>query len=138
METFTVSADILEIDHLWEFTSLTKLQLDNNMIEKIQGLEKLLNLVWLGEFTCLFIFQNLPTSPFKSFATKLETSFHLDLSFNNIEVIEGLDTLVKLQDLSLYNNCISLIKNMDTLEKLQILSLGKNVIAQLDNVSWIM
>lgn len=42
-------ADILKIDNLWCFTSLVKLQLDNNIIEKIEGLEKLVNLVWLGE-----------------------------------------------------------------------------------------
>ncbi|XP_072549692.1 dynein regulatory complex subunit 3 isoform X2 [Salminus brasiliensis] len=99
--------NILKIDHLWEFTSLTKLQLHNNIIEKIQGIEKLTNLVWL------------------------------DLSFNNIEVIEGLDTLVKLQDLSLFNNRISTIENMDTLENLEILSLGKNAISQLDNVIYL-
>lgn len=48
--------EILKIDHLWQFTSLTKLQLDNNIIEKIDGLEKLTNLVWLGEFSsCLLL-----------------------------------------------------------------------------------
>lgn len=52
--TACVSSDILKIEHLWQFTSLTKLQLDNNIIEKIQGLEKLTNLVWLGEFSTLF------------------------------------------------------------------------------------
>lgn len=41
--------DILKIDNLWEFTKLTKLQLDNNIIEKIEGLESLVNLVWLGK-----------------------------------------------------------------------------------------
>uniref|UniRef100_A0A4W4GW58 Dynein regulatory complex subunit 3 n=1 Tax=Electrophorus electricus TaxID=8005 RepID=A0A4W4GW58_ELEEL len=99
--------NILKIDHLWEFTSLTKLQLHNNLIEKIQGLEKLINLEWL------------------------------DLSFNNIQVIEGLDTLVKLQDLSLYNNYISVIENMDPLKNLQIFSLGNNLISQLDNVIYL-
>ena len=41
--------DILKIDNLWCFTSLTKLQLDNNIIEKIEGLDMLVNLVWLGK-----------------------------------------------------------------------------------------
>lgn len=59
----------------------------------------------------------------------------LDLSFNNIEVIEGLDTLVKLQDLSLFNNRISIIENMDALQNLDIISLGNNLISQLENVS---
>jgi len=57
------------------------------------------------------------------------------LSFNNIEVIEGLDTLVKLQDLSLYNNRISKIEHMDTLQELQIFSIGKNNLTTLENVS---
>lgn len=54
MMTVCVSSDILKIDHLWQFVSLTKLQLDNNIIEKIQGLEMLTNLVWLGEFSSFF------------------------------------------------------------------------------------
>lgn len=58
-----------------------------------------------------------------------------DLSFNNIEVIEGLDSLVKLQDLSLFNNRISVIENLDALRNLHILSFGNNAIAQLENVS---
>ncbi|KPP79748.1 leucine-rich repeat-containing protein 48-like [Scleropages formosus] len=99
--------DILKIDHLWQFTSLTKLQLDNNIIEKIEGLERLTNLVWL------------------------------DLSFNKIEVIEGLDTLVKLEDLSLYHNRISIIENMDSLQKLHVLSLGNNLLRDLDNVVYL-
>ena len=54
------------------WSSIVKLQMDNNIIEKIEGLECLLNLEWL------------------------------DLSFNNIEVIEGLDKLTKLKDLTLF------------------------------------
>lgn len=60
--------------------------------------------------------------------------FPPDLSFNNIEVIEGLDNLVKLQDLSLYNNRISKIENLDTLQELQIFSIGNNNIRALENV----
>jgi len=42
-------SDILEIDNLWSFECLTKLQLDNNIIEKIKGLDELVNLIWLGK-----------------------------------------------------------------------------------------
>lgn len=42
-------SDILRIDNLWPFENLRKLQLDNNVIEKIEGLERLTRLVWLGE-----------------------------------------------------------------------------------------
>lgn len=49
----------------------------------------------------------------------------LDLSFNKITKIEGLETLTKLTDLSLYNNQISEIENLDTLVNLNALSLGE-------------
>ena len=52
-----------------------------------------------------------------------------DLSFNNIELIEGLSSLTKLTDLSLYNNAISKIQGLDTLVDLNVLSLGNNKIA---------
>ncbi len=41
--------DILRIDNLWSFTNLRKLQLDNNMIEKIENLHMLVHLEWLGK-----------------------------------------------------------------------------------------
>lgn len=44
-----VALDILQIANLWPLENLTKLQLDNNFIEKIEGLETLVHLVWLGE-----------------------------------------------------------------------------------------
>ena len=44
-----IIADILRIDNLWQFENLRKLQLDNNVIERIEGLEKLTHLVWLGK-----------------------------------------------------------------------------------------
>uniref|UniRef100_UPI00398F3DC7 dynein regulatory complex subunit 3 isoform X2 n=1 Tax=Pristiophorus japonicus TaxID=55135 RepID=UPI00398F3DC7 len=102
-----ITADILKIDNLWQFKTLTKLQLDNNVIEKIEGLNTLANLVWL------------------------------DLSFNNIEMIEGLDELIKLEDLSLYSNRISNFENMDSLVNLQIFSIGKNHINNLESIIYL-
>jgi len=49
----------------------------------------------------------------------------LDLSFNKIPVIEGLDSLVKLQDLSLFSNQISTLQGLSSLKDLNVLSLGK-------------
>ena len=43
------SADILRIENLWQFSNLEKLQLDNNIIEKIEGLDTLVHLEWLGK-----------------------------------------------------------------------------------------
>ena len=58
-----------------------------------------------------------------------------DLSFNNIEVIDGLYKLTKLQDLTLYNNRISTLENMDALTGLEVLSIGNNNLSSLENVS---
>lgn len=46
---FFFRKDILKIDNLWSFVNLTKLQMDNNIIERIEGLEMLVNLEWLGK-----------------------------------------------------------------------------------------
>lgn len=38
----------MRIENLWQFRNLEKLQLDNNIIEKIEGLDTLVHLEWLG------------------------------------------------------------------------------------------
>ena len=119
--------DILRIENLWQFTSLVKLQLDNNIIEKIEGLDTLKNLIWLGKLW--FSHLNLSNEMYDKKLFKL-----LDLSFNNIEKIEGLDNLTKLTDLSLYNNRITKLENMDVLEKLEVFSIGNNLLNNFDNV----
>ena len=90
---------------------IVKLQLDNNIIVKLQGLDHLVNLRWL------------------------------DLSFNLIEKIEGLDKNRELEDLSLYNNKITDLSAdkdgkgpLDDLTKLNVLSIGKNKITKLDDM----
>ena len=91
---------------MWQFTKLQKLQLDNNIIEEVCGLEGLTQLEWL------------------------------DLSFNNIEEICGLEKLVNLKDLSLANNRIKTIENLDTMAgSLQILSVANNLLEDKKNVS---
>lgn len=81
---------------------LVKLQLDNNIITKIQNLKGLVHLEWL------------------------------DLSFNLIEEIEGLDKLTKLTDLSLYSNSIKKLSGLDNLTELNVLSVGKNKLQNMD------
>eukprot|EP00064_Thunnus_orientalis_P002945 superscaffoldBa00000232_g2953 len=61
----------------------------------------------------------------------------LDLSFNNIEKIEGLESLRKLEVLNLSNNKIPVIENMDTLEKLTFFCFSNNLVGQLDNVLYL-
>ena len=59
-----------------------------------------------------------------------------DLSFNNIEVIEGLSSLHKLRDLSLAHNRICRLEGMEGLHSLQVLSLGHNCLKDLEQVSY--
>ena len=93
-------------DNLLGLDSLVKLALDNNILEKIEGISHLTRLEWL------------------------------DLSFNNISVIEGLSTLTNLEDLSLSNNRIERLENLDTLVKLNLLSIGKWFFNQCNLVLW--
>ncbi|XP_046662673.1 dynein regulatory complex subunit 3 [Homalodisca vitripennis] len=88
--------NILRIDHLWMMTSLTKLQLANNIIEKIENLDALVNLK------------------------------DLDLSFNRIKVIENLENLEKIEIFTLFQNNISRVENLDCLKNLEIFSIGNN------------
>lgn len=72
--------NILKIQNLDGLFYLEKLQLDNNLIERIENLDHLVNLKWLGKI------------------------FYSDLSFNCIKEIKGLEKLTQITDLSLYNN----------------------------------
>jgi hypothetical protein len=93
--------NIMKIQNLRGLTKLKKLCLDNNIIVKIEGLgEELVYLEWL------------------------------DLSFNNIPVVEGLDNLESLTDLSLFSNKIKVLEGgLDKCEKLNLISLGDNLLA---------
>ena len=57
----------------------------------------------------------------------------LDLSFNLIEKIEGLESLYQLEDLSLFSNRITKLENLDALINLNLLSVGENEIYSLDD-----
>ena len=50
----------------------------------------------------------------------------LDISFNLLRNIEGLDKLTRLKKLFLVNNKISKIENISSLRQLQMLELGSN------------
>ena len=52
-------------------------------------------------------------------------------------MIEGLNELTQLEDLTLFNNRIQCLENMDTLTKLHVFSIGNNDLKELDNVSYI-
>ncbi|MEQ2294944.1 hypothetical protein AMECASPLE_009075 [Ameca splendens] len=99
--------DIMKMDFLHDFTSLVRLDLNNNLIEKIWGLDHLTNLTWLN------------------------------LSCNRIKNIEGLESLQKLELLNLSNNQISLLNNMDTLENLSHFFISKNLIRRIDTLLYL-
>ena len=94
--------DIIAIGNLEGLNKLQKLQLDNNIITKIQGLDHLEELRWL------------------------------DLSFNMIEKIEGLSNLKYLEDLSLFNNKITKLEGLEELVHLNVLSVGSNELDNLE------
>ena len=84
------------------FENLTTLCLDNNVLDSICNISHLTQLKWL------------------------------DLSFNNITVIEGLENCTQLMDISLFNNKVETIQGLDECKDLQCLSLGNNKINSLD------
>lgn len=56
----------------------------------------------------------------------------LDLSFNLISKIEGLEKLTKLSDLSVYSNRIEKLSGLETLTELNVFSFGQNLVKNLD------
>ncbi|XP_060523026.1 dynein regulatory complex subunit 3-like [Cylas formicarius] len=98
--------NILKIDHLWILKTLTKLGLNNNLIEKIENLDSLVHLK------------------------------ELDLSFNNIKKIENLDALINLEKINFYENLIEIVENMEKQTKLAIFSIGKNKLVDKSNVNY--
>ncbi len=155
---------IAKIDNLKGLEGLTKLQLDNNSITKIEKLSHLVSAI----AACRGQRARPPPSRPAAWRTQLQAfrpssacvgwggvgcSFKhlsarrcgpsastvlpmwrscaqtnltwLDLSFNKITKIEGLEALTKLVDLSLFNNQIAEIENLEKLTELNVLSLGE-------------
>lgn len=93
---------LIKIANLSGLRALRKLQLDNNALTAIEGLDALAGtLEWL------------------------------DLSFNAIRTIEGLGALTRLTDLSLFSNKIARAEGLSECGALQVLSLGNNELADL-------
>ncbi|KAG6577882.1 Leucine-rich repeat-containing protein 48 [Phytophthora cinnamomi] len=108
LQTLSLSfQNVFKMENLETLRHLVKLQLDNNVLQEIDGIGHLVHLEWL------------------------------DLSFNNISAIKGLENLVKLTDLSLYNNCISKLENLDTLKELQVLSIGNNMLPSTEGLLYL-
>lgn len=69
---------------------------------------------------------------------KISNNFRiLDLSFNRIKEITGLDNLLNLKKLFLSSNKIGEIKNVDHFPKLELLELGDNRIRVRKNLCFL-
>ncbi|KAI0431057.1 hypothetical protein F5Y09DRAFT_340998 [Xylaria sp. FL1042] len=103
--------------------TLEELDLYDNLISHIRGLDKLTNLTSLDlSFNKIKHIKNI------SDLTKLTDLFFVS---NKISRIEGLDTLVNLRNLELGSNRIREIQNLDALVNLEELWLAKNRITGL-------
>uniref|UniRef100_A0A915N2K8 High mobility group box domain-containing protein n=1 Tax=Meloidogyne javanica TaxID=6303 RepID=A0A915N2K8_MELJA len=85
--------------------NLTELELYDNQLTEIQGIENLINLEIL------------------------------DLSYNRIGKIKGISTLSKLRKLFLINNKIEQIEGLEGLILLELLELGDNKIKEISNLN---
>ncbi|PDP82578.1 miro-like protein [Porphyromonas gingivalis] len=94
-----------KLEGLERLTSLTKLILWRNQINKLEGLDRLTSLTWL------------------------------DLSGNQIRKLEGLDRLTSLTELYLLGNQISKLEGLDSLTSLTWLNLMSNQIAKLEGLN---
>uniref|UniRef100_A0A3P8SPY7 Dynein regulatory complex subunit 3 n=1 Tax=Amphiprion percula TaxID=161767 RepID=A0A3P8SPY7_AMPPE len=118
---------IQKINNLWDFTSLEKLDLNNNCIEKIQGLDHLINLTWILSFNRIEKIEGLAA------LQKLEV---LDLSNNRISVIENVDTLENITHFFIANNLIEELDNVLQLKKFKklfTLNLSGNPVTKEDD-----
>ena len=61
---------------------------------------------------------------------------HVDLTFNNIKVIQGLDKCTRLTDLALSHNLISKVEGLDSLKNLQVVTFGHNCIEDIQEVRY--
>ncbi len=117
------------LDNLYKFKNIYKLNLYNNNIPEIKGLDNLVNL------QILYLCGNQITE-IKGLDNLINLQ-ELVLSTNQITEIKGLNNLVNLQNLVLVDNKITEIKGLDNLVKLKYVYLDYNQITEikkLDNL----
>jgi hypothetical protein len=114
---------ITKIDGLDNLKALEFLNLDNNNIEKVEGIDNLTGLRNLSlDHNRISKIEGLDN---------LKSLENLDLSGNRITKIEGIKNLKGLEILSLDNNGIEKIEGLDNLKALEYLSLeGNNLKAE--------
>jgi len=114
------------IENLSPLVTLTELELYDNQITEITGLEALVNLEILDiSFNRIRKIQNLGA------LTKLRKLF---LCANKIAKIENLEDLTNLETLELGDNRLRAIENVGHLSKLREFYVGKNKITRLQNL----
>ncbi|WP_373496710.1 COR domain-containing protein [Aquiflexum sp.] len=115
--------NLTEIKGLDALTQLTALSFEHNQITEIKGLEAFIELTWLT-------FENNRITEIKGLDA-LSQLTHLNLANNRITELKGLDALSQLTDLYLWNNHLTEIKGLDTLTKLNQLSLVGNQLPEI-------
>ena len=111
---------------LIDFPALKILDLRDNQLRKLEGLERLTSL------TKLILWRNQINK--LEGLDRLTSLTELDLSANQINKLEGLERLTSLTGLYLSGNQISKIEGLDSLTSLTRLNLRRNQISKLDGL----
>eukprot|EP01091_Cochliopodium_minus_P020915 TRINITY_DN9312_c0_g1_i1.p1 TRINITY_DN9312_c0_g1~~TRINITY_DN9312_c0_g1_i1.p1 ORF type:complete len:357 (-),score=127.72 TRINITY_DN9312_c0_g1_i1:23-1093(-) len=126
VEIHLVHCSLKSMQGFPEIPNLKKLVLRDNLIEKIEDIEKFPKLEELDLYlNKLKIMENL----------NIPSLTFLDLSFNKFKEIKNLDNLILLKELYLINNKISSLANISHLTNLTLLELGDNRIRKVENIS---
>ncbi|XP_077639286.1 leucine-rich repeat and guanylate kinase domain-containing protein [Lonchura striata] len=119
---------IQKMRDLSAYHSLTKLLLDYNGIEEPRGLERCRGLARLGlAHNRLGAARGLQSPALRE----------LDLSFNQIEKVDGLKGLKSLRRVDLSNNKIKSLQGLEGHELLEVINLENNQVAEVSELKWI-
>jgi Leucine-rich repeat (LRR) protein len=117
---------ITKMEGLDTLTNISSLDLNNNQITKMEGLDKLSNISSLDlQYNKITKIEGLDT---------LTNISSLYLSGNQITKIEGLDTLTNISSLALHSNKITKIEGLDTLTNISSLDLQYNKIIKIEGL----
>ena len=97
-------------------TLLTSLDLYDNLLTDLTGLEQLINLEWV-------------------LMPLITDCRHLDVSYNRLRTIDHLHTMTRLRALYMVHNKIRTIDNLDNNTALTLLELGDNRIRKIEHVN---
>uniref|UniRef100_A0A8C2E5Q0 Protein phosphatase 1, regulatory (inhibitor) subunit 7 n=1 Tax=Cyprinus carpio TaxID=7962 RepID=A0A8C2E5Q0_CYPCA len=130
MDTITLDPDeedvdlvhcrIGKIEGLEVLRKAKTISLRQNLIKRIENLDSLVSLIIKSNFLLIKESEKI--------------KMQLDVSFNLLRKIEGLDCLTKIKKLFLLHNKITSIANLDQMTSLQMLELGSNRIRVIENL----